>query len=306
MKLRRLAVLLLFVAALMPATLRAHDYKCTECANGDCSRTNPKMTLVWTTHCIPYFINRRSNLLSGTERRTLIAQSFRTWSGMGNACTDLDFVDAGYTDDIEGFDPSKPSSQRNVVLAIEDQTQLNRLPGARLLAITLTSYSTETGELFDADILVNAVNFRFADVLDERACLSTPMPPFDLRNTLIHEAGHFIGFDHSLATDSTMFASAMACETSKRNPSPDDKLGLCTVYPSGQPSHTCVPPTRGYDAVSAGDPSKFRDQCARLNGGRGGCSCTMLASREQTARPWALMLLGLCGALARRRKLNGR
>src|SRR5262249_28749402 len=146
------------------------------------------LTQAWNQRCIPYFISRSGSLLSGDERRLLVANSFRQWSSDNNACTDLTFLDAGYTDNLSGFNPTKPDDQQNVIASIEDPSQLALFPDQNLLAITLTSFSTETGEIFDADILVNAVRNKFDEVNDPQAC-SRQTGPFDLANTLVHEMG---------------------------------------------------------------------------------------------------------------------
>jgi hypothetical protein len=64
---------------------------------------------------------------------------------------------------------------------------------------------------------------------------------FDLRNTLVHEMGHFIGFDHTPVQDATMFASADTCEVAKRDLASDDMMGVCAVYPKGGDTRTCTP-----------------------------------------------------------------
>lgn len=234
----------------------ASAYLCTAASN-----KGAPLTQAWNQRCIPYKIDRRGTLFGGDERRALIAQSFAVWSG--NACTDLEFLDAGYTDAGAGFDATRPASNTNVIMVAEDPEDLVMFPGEGLLAITLTSYSTATGEILDADILMNAVDFTFDDVSDPRGCQLTRRA-FDLRNTLIHEMGHFIGFDHPPETASTMFASAEPCETKKRDLSDDDRLGLCTVYPKGQPTKTCAEPPEGYDAGQ--NVSGFRCQCAEVTG----------------------------------------
>ena len=153
----------------------------------------------------------------------------------------------------------------------------------RLLALTLTRYAIATGEIFDADIIVNAVDHEFDDVADKVSCRNTTRA-FDLRNTLVHEMGHFIGFDHTPIQDATMFASAETCEIDKRDLANDDRMGVCTVYPKGGETRTCIPPPT-YDV----DPP---------SGSSGGCSCA--AQQADAALVWVLVG-GLALALRRRR-----
>jgi hypothetical protein len=262
---------LLFVAS------EARAWVCTPVQN-----VNPPLTQAWNQRCIPYYISREGSLLGGDERRRLIANGFAQWSKSLNPCTDIEFVDAGYTDGLSGFNPGEPSEQKNVIASVERADQLGAFPDGNLLAITLTSYSVETGEIFDADILFNAVNSKFEEV--EGGC-NRQTGAFDISNTLVHELGHLLGFDHETKQESTMFASAERCEVKKRDLSDDDKMGLCSVYGAGMPVMTCAAPA-DYDAAQ-GKPERFRDQCERLSD-NGGCDCTSNPAREE-AGPWSVL-----------------
>lgn len=115
------------------------------------------------------------------------------------------------------------------------------------------------GELLEADIELNAVNFQFSGDGDPRG--------MDLQNTLSHELGHVMGLDHTCftlrggappldsnndripycfpvdalppaVTESTMFNFAEPGETKKRGPSPDEVGAVCELYAS-RPA-TCI------------------------------------------------------------------
>jgi hypothetical protein len=129
------------------------------------------------------------------------------------------------------------------------------------VAFTIVSDSGETGEIFDADILLNEADFVFIDIANTSVCRIQQMSTFDLQDVLTHEIGHFIGFDHSPERTSIMFPTSRPCV--RRALSPDDALGLCTIYQAGEPVHTCFPPPRGYDHWTTIDPRPFRGQCER-------------------------------------------
>lgn len=259
--------------------------------------SSPPVSLVWQSRCIPYAISRAGTILTGTERRQLIAQSFSVWSS--SACTDLSFLDVGYTDETGHFDEDHPEDQLNVVASVEDETMIELFPDPRLIAITLTRFSKATGELFDADILINGIRFRFDDVADPIACQIETRRPFDLRNTLVHEIGHFVGFDHDPESESTMYFNAVECETKKRDLTADDRVGLCGVYPKDQAAKTCFPPS-SYTLEDAPDPEPYRNQCDRFTGNASSCSCTLA---ERATSPWtaAALLFGLWVWRKRRR-----
>ncbi|MEM7675845.1 MAG: matrixin family metalloprotease, partial [Myxococcota bacterium] len=143
------------------------------------------------------------------------------------------------------------------------------------------------GEIFDADIILNLAEFDFGRVTNTAACESGANATiFDLENTLVHEIGHFIGFDHVPDSDATMFASAQACETLKRDLAADDLDGLCTVYPAGAPPQTCSPAA---DYGNGGFLTRFRNQCETSEG------CRCVGSTPSTPPLWlALLLLVPC------------
>jgi MYXO-CTERM domain-containing protein len=269
------------LAALLAMSSRADAYLCTAVPS-----SNPQLSQAWNQRCIPYFISNAGALLDGEFRRQLILQSFRVWTA--EACTDLMFMDFGYTDQAPGFDPRR-NDNKNIVVSVEDPLDARELFTRNELAITITSFNTATGEIFDADIMINAANFAFEDLTSTDECHSQSEPPYDLRNTLVHEIGHFIGFEHDPDPASTMFASAPECETKKRDLTQDNKLGVCTVYATGQPTMTCAPPDT-YDK-GPGDPDDFRNQCD-VEELRSSCGCTTADGSDRSA-PWLLALIGL-------------
>ncbi len=96
------------------------------------------------------------------------------------------------------------------------------------LATTYLTYTTSTGEITEADIVINAVDYEWTVVGNEfLPCHDR----YDLQNILAHETGHFFGLSHSKDhRESTMFPSAGQCETSKRGLAEDDKAGMVFLY----------------------------------------------------------------------------
>jgi hypothetical protein len=252
------------------------------------------LTQAWNQRCIPFWVSPQGTLFDG-EGRNLIVESFDVWSR--ESCTDLELYDAGDADDQPGFDARSPETSKNMIIELRSD-QLNLLMSREQLAVTITAFSVETGEIFDADILVNGPTFNFDDITDPSSCTPS-MNRWDLRNMLVHEVGHFIGFDHAPASqgDSTMLDSATACEVKKRDLAPFDLEGLCTVYAAGREPRTCAPPASGYDLGKGEDV--FRDQCARARdeGDEDGCACTSSPDRGSFISSLALFA---CAALVLR------
>jgi hypothetical protein len=128
-----------------------------------------------------------------------------------------------------------------------------------IVALTSVLYDPDTGRILDADIELNGWDgggtetslpqgqppngwyFTCGDVA------TTPCTTYgegdcrfmDLRNTLTHEVGHFVGLAHvpdHLPIDPentwpTMEKTTTAGETSKRSLAPDDIAGVCAIYP---------------------------------------------------------------------------
>ncbi|MBK6689601.1 MAG: matrixin family metalloprotease [Deltaproteobacteria bacterium] len=273
----------------------ASAYECTPVRD-----VRPALTQAWTSRCIPYFLNDTGALLATSDRPALIAQSWRVWTDQN--CTDLELRDRGTTLETPGFDPDS-SRNRNVIYSAQDASELDEYFSDRdQLAVTLTSHSVATGEIFDADIVFNDVRFNFADVTSEIACVGQNERPYDLRNTLIHEMGHFIGFDHDTDPESTMLANAQPCEIQKRTLTSENKRGVCEVYPSGQDTATCAPPAGGYDTSSA--LNKFRNRCdLDFDEGDGSaCSCRDTQSKAGVTIGALMPLVGLFMLLRQRRK----
>jgi hypothetical protein len=198
-------------------------------------------------------------------------------------CTDLDLR-------VQVVDPAQtpPAAARDMhnIIAVRHDTWDHE---AQALALTSVFYFTKTGEIVEADVEVNARDFRWADVTtDLRADRQ------DLQNALTHELGHFIGLDHTcylggmapnetddvgnpvpLCTsalartdaiqESTMFPSATARDIDKRTLSADDQKAVCDIYPLGQ---TTV-------GIGVG------------GGGGGGCNCDVGSLDGSTVHPAA-------------------
>ncbi|MBX2812535.1 MAG: matrixin family metalloprotease [Myxococcales bacterium] len=248
------------------------------CDNPPCiGAGNPRLTQAWNQRCIPFWIRQNDPLFTSQDHENAVLEAFAQWGSKLNNCTDLQLVFAGYTNDGAGFGPD-PKSQKNVILSVTDPDEARSLfgtnasnePDPSVLAITITMFSPLTGEIFDADIVLNAVANRFYLVEDQQACIAedSPRPNIDLRNTLTHEVGHFIGFDHVGDPNATMFPSSLDCETNKRSLSADDQDAVCVTYPANQAVRTCVPPENGYAQQGA---DQFRRQCE--NAFEEGCGC---------------------------------
>jgi len=193
-------------------------------------------------------------------------------------CSRFVFTYAGTTDVTEvGFDQDHWNDNINLVIFQEQQW----IHDSGAIALTTTTYDMNSGELVDADLEFNGVDFTFTT--------SNPGPGrTDIQNTATHEAGHMLGLDHSSDPEATMYAEAPEGDTAKRTLAQDDIDGLCFVYPVGGkiPGYTD-------DTLS--------ELCQGQGGGNGGCCASagdgrggllglsllpgLLLTRRRRARP---------------------
>lgn len=102
------------------------------------------------------------------------------------------------------------------------------------VALTLVAANEVTGQIRDADIMINAQNQQFCTA----ACKPTQT---DLQSALTHEAGHFLGLDHVSNSTSTMFLHNVTGATFMRTPEPADSACLCRAYRMAYDPAGCTP-----------------------------------------------------------------
>jgi hypothetical protein len=195
-----------------------------------------------------------------------LAGAAAAWSNETNSCTYLELVPALSTAPT----PLAVNDGHNSLIFhstvwchVAADGSCNVDYDSSALAVTTDTANTKTGQIYDADVEVNLVDYQWADLVEDPQ-LSSDM---DLQNALTHELGHLIGLDHTCfdpltsmtgvrpddntgmpvpdcATASaevqatTMFPSAMPGDTQKRTLAPDDINAVCTIYPVDDPPGT--------------------------------------------------------------------
>jgi hypothetical protein len=264
---------------------------CTPSGTYQCEPGQEPLEIAWPSACVTYHLHREG--LSGVPFAQVeadIQASFEPWNEPG--CGNLTLTYGGTTDeDRVEFDLSCD----NVNTVVFREESWDYLPGT--VALTTVLFGLETGTIYDADMEINAVDFDWAVGVDQ-----TPNHLADLRNTITHEAGHFLGLDHTNVGGATMEASAGLGETLKRDLAQDDIDGLCAIYPSPAQDQTCRGAPVGPYLVAervCEDP--------QLGSGEGttrsedGCACAVGAGQRGA---WGLAGI-LMGALALLRRGRG-
>lgn len=132
-----------------------------------------------------------------------------------------------------------------------------------IVALTSVVYDPDTGRIFDADIEMNGWDgagegtslspgtsgpahgwyFTCVEPAGRPQCTQYGQDDcfyLDVRNTLTHEAGHFIGLAHPCDVSSctpaleplTMYPQTGPGDVEKSTLDPDDVAGLCAIYPA--------------------------------------------------------------------------
>ncbi len=264
---------LLVLGLLAPQTAEAFE----------CSRTGTTFgaSLIWTQREVPWNVGPNFfALIQGDETltRDVTLAAFAAWEGPG--CSDLRFPFAGVADVEAGYEQMGPN--QNALIAVTRGWPYQ----AGAIAVTTTAYDPQSGVVVDADIEMNAVNFTFINVQTSTEC-GNATRMMDLRNTLTHEIGHMLGLEHPpnlpRYTETTMFASAPACERKKRTLAQDDIDGLCFIYPTDAEAQQCYPPDGPYFYMVENDD------------GFGGC-------RSLPGDTISIFALGVLGFVVRRRR----
>lgn len=242
-----------------------------------CGAGEEPRPLYWPTSCVTYHIHDGGTVQTDNERAySAIRASFEAWNEVDCSYQEIEF--GGYTnEDRVGYNPN--SNNANIVVFRD--TGWTHSSG--ILALTSVTFKASSGEIFDADIEMNSAEYRFTTTDNDLQVL------IDVQNTITHEAGHFVGLDHSAEPESTMYATAPLKETRKRSLHEDDIEGYCEIYPvAANPTRNgCWGAPVGYfekPLYGPGDDTPVEEESPA-------CACSTPA-RSTSKTPWGLAVLG--------------
>jgi hypothetical protein len=251
-----------------------------------CSPGEDPRPVHWPVRCVQYYVNEDGTAdipgnSTGLDPSVLAAidASFEAWTQVSQSDMTLQYGGLTNEDRAEYVESRGDLGNANVVMWRDDTWPY---ASASAFAITSVTFDPATGVISDADIELNGEHHQFTtgDVGIR----------VDVQNTLTHEVGHFIGFDHSPLRDATMFGMAPEGETQKRTLHADDIEGLAQVYPPTGSEPRC-PDRPNYFERPIGD------------GEDKGCCAVIGARAEPGALLWLLAAVVGLLHVQRRRQL---
>ncbi|MDB5217019.1 MAG: hypothetical protein JWO86_4946 [Myxococcaceae bacterium] len=184
------------------------------------------LPLFWKGACIGYSVNSAASAqVPLATATTIIDSSFTTWNQVqcgagpvGIATSNLGTVECSEV----RYNPNGPNQN---VIVFRDTKWPYSDPN-NTLGLTTVTFNADTGEIYDADMELNATgkNLSTTDTV--------PANGFDLLSVVTHEAGHFLGLAHATDATATMFASYKPGTKTLRTLAPDDIGGVCAIYPT--------------------------------------------------------------------------
>lgn len=249
--------------------------------------------LWWRTPCLSYAVDEDgSQWLDPAQTRAAVDAGFMEWASVTctTGPTDIQFRRLA---DSTCVTPEYNSNGGNVNTVAFLDPWVHPNDGSaldpRALGFTSVWFDTETGEIWDADMLIN----------DERqlarCATNAPCTSFDLESIATHEAGHFLGIAHSPLEDATMYAvSGPPGDIEMRTLEQDDIDAICAIYPPSSEQSECS--EADFTTRGGLDPN-----CEDDSTGGGGCSAAIGGPARHT---WSWVLLG-CLLLTWRRRSGG-
>lgn len=183
--------------------------------------------LYWRDNAVEFKINAGlTSQLPPRDARDALLRAFGAWNNL--TCPDggqspFFFVPGGETSENETLFNEGSSSNLNIIFYRENGWPYKGIDGT--LATTSVSFDVKTGEIWDADIAINAAN--------NKLTTNNTNVHFDVESIVVHEVGHFIGINHSGDPEALM-APTYNEGDKRRALRPDDIAAACDIYPPGR------------------------------------------------------------------------
>jgi hypothetical protein len=222
----------------------------TECSTTPLGCFSTGLPLSWASNCVTVSVQADGapkQHISYAAARSSVERAFAAWTHAacdGGPPSISVVVDGPVACGASEYNADR--SNANIVVFREDAWPY--VGGEDALGLTVVRFDPASGEIWDVDIEVNAV--------DEPLSVGAPVAgSVDLDSLLTHEAGHLLGLGHNtLDSSATMFPGYHAGSVELRTLADDDVEGICAVYP----------PNRKASSSSCEPRHGFSDICGEL------------------------------------------
>lgn len=186
---------------------------------------------------------------------SLMSEAFATWEGA--RCGDEQAppsitVSPAFGPAVCGQPQYNPHSGNANLVVFRDDAWPYTSAGHELAATTITF--DDDGVIYDADLEINALGpltLPMSDDIQAEQIIQFGIIPdqHDLLSIMVHEAGHFLGLDHSREENSVMTAELSPGQV-RTSLAPDDIAAICELYPPDRETAACDPaPHGGFSAA---------------------------------------------------------
>lgn len=258
--------------------------------------------LYWSGGCAWFGVETHGSAklgVSSSELREIVSQAFAIWAAVDCGGGQHPSISITNTDELYGeLECAEPEFNLKAANAngwmFSDSSWPHEDP-ANALAITMLTANLGSGEIYDADVVLNSFGGQIARAAESGRA--------SLLSVATHEAGHFLGLGHSVVPSAIMYASYSPDRVMLDD---DDRQGICSIYPPS-PSSACAEPESrfGFSRFCGGiNPSTTphtTNPQSDLSGKSGGCAFTAGKPLENsTATAWPLVGLVLVARRLRR------
>jgi Matrixin len=253
---------------LLPQEAQAYcrTRNCPDCARDPGTGcTEGGALLAWPSSCVSFTMEESGSAYVDVDTATrLMTEAFARWSaadcdGSGaRPSIEVGVSDARTSCEDVGYS-ARYGNANSVVF--RDERWPYESPYFELAATTITSDSD--GVIHDADLEINTTLPIF---IAGETSAGGVVGAHDLRSIMVHEAGHFLGLDHSREDQAIMYATLQPGEV-RSELSSDDVAAICDAYPpergaacDSEPDHglltECAPSPDAGCAVRPARPSQ--------------------------------------------------
>ncbi|MBM4361417.1 MAG: matrixin family metalloprotease, partial [Deltaproteobacteria bacterium] len=197
--------------------------------------------VAWADECVSFgtqAAGSKRRKISFAQADSVFRRAFQAWAtadcggGRRPSFRVYDLVDAYGPIQCDEPEYNRVEPNANVWMFRDDKWSHAEDEGT--LAVTMVEFDRRTGALLDADVEFNSLANEFT--------LGDTNVKVDLLSVATHEAGHFLGLDHSNDDDATMYATYPPGNLDIRTLHRDDIAGICAAYPPERKTPPCDGP----------------------------------------------------------------